>query len=174
MCVIGGSGTQFSVTNSAFSDTDPSLPVKERIAKSERLKRVMAFLQFLCVPAQYEKIVNEYPVEMSNIHGVKTLPLLQPFVEILERPYTDTKWTYTFDLRFSEIQQRMLSLYLTDGITFDEFMDWEEKNIKAACANLETRKATDMAALQRAWDSLAPVRASMADLPEPLDKGTRP
>ncbi|MFH0919603.1 MAG: extracellular solute-binding protein [Fibrobacterota bacterium] len=174
MCVIGGSGTQYSVTNSAVNDVDPALPMRERISKSERLKRVMAFLQFLCVPEQYEKIVNEYPVEISNIKGVKTLPLLQPFSDILERPYTDTKWSFTFDLRFSEIHLRMLSLYLTDGIRFDEFMDWEEKSINAACANLENRKTTDLASMQRAWDSLAPVRASMLDLPTTPEEGKRP
>jgi hypothetical protein len=174
MCVIGGSGTQYSVTNSALRDTDPSLPLEARIARSERLKRVIAFLQFLCIPAQYERIVNEYPAEIPNIRGVKPLPLLQPFCEILERSYTDTKWIYTFDLRFSEIQTRMLGLYLTDGISFDEFLEWEEKNILSACRNLELRKNIDMASLERAWDSLAPLRAAMTGLPRPADEGKRP
>lgn len=158
MCVIGGSGTQYEVTNSAYSDTgDP--------ATSERLKRVVALLQFLMVPENYERVVNEYASLLPNVVGVPVLPSLQPFADILERRYTTTKWIYTFDLKFSDIQARMLELYLNDGISHEEFMDWQADNIHAATRNLLMRKDIDMERLERRWNELAPVRAGMEGLP---------
>jgi raffinose/stachyose/melibiose transport system substrate-binding protein len=158
MCVIGGSANQLEVTNSAFGDTgDP--------ATSERLKRVMALLQFLTLPENCERIVNEYPCFIPNVVGVPVLQPLKPFEEILERPYTTTKWVFTFDLKFSEIQQRMLELYLNEGITLDGFLEWQEENLDAACGNLVTRKPIDVPRLQAAWDAQAPARATMKDLP---------
>ena len=52
---------------------------------------------------------------IPNIVGVTPRPELKDFVDILERRYTTTKWIFSFDLRFSDILERMLSLYLTDG-----------------------------------------------------------
>ncbi len=166
MCVIGGSATQLEVTNSAIDDTDPALPMEERIKESKKLERVIAFLQFLMLPENYERIVNEYACLLPNIEGVPVLEPLQPFAEILDRRYTTTKWVFTFDLRFSEIQRRMLELYLNDGIDLDEFMDWQVSNLDAATSNLLTRKEIDLERLQRTWDELAPVRAGMEDLPD--------
>ena len=168
MCVIGGVATQYEVTNSALRDTDPSLPMAERMAQSERLQRTMAFLQFLTMPANCERVVNEYPSFLANIVGVDVLEPLQPFDDILARRYTTTKWDYTFDLKFSEIQRRMLELYLTDGITLDEFLDkWQIPNIAAATANVKMRKNPDLERLEREWERLAPVRARMVGMPEP-------
>jgi len=166
MCVIGGAATQLEVSNSAIGDTDPNLPMRERMARSERLKRVIAFLQFICLPEQNAQIVNEYPGLLPNIVGVETLPILKPFEEILNRRYTTTKWIFTFDLRFSEIQRRMLELYLTDGIDLDGFLQWQEKNLAAAVANLLQRKAPDMERLERRWQALAPQRKTLVDLPQ--------
>jgi raffinose/stachyose/melibiose transport system substrate-binding protein len=165
MCVIGGAATQLEVSNSAIGDTDPNLPMRERMVRSERLKRVIAFLQFICLPEQNAQIVNEYPGLLPNIVGVETLPILKPFEEILNRRYTTTKWIFTFDLRFSEIQRRMLELYLTDGIDLDGFLQWQEKNLDAAVANLLQRKEPDMERLEKEWQTLAPLRAGFADLP---------
>lgn len=165
MCVIGGAATQLEVTNSAIADTDPSLPMAQRIEQSERLQRVIEFLQFICLPQHNATIVNEYAGLLPNIVGVETLPILEPFERILERRYTTTKWIFTFDLRFSQIQQRMLELYLTDGIDLDGFLDWQEQNIDAACANMRQRKEPDMERLERRWQELAPKRTAMADLP---------
>ncbi len=159
MCVIGGAGTQYEVTNSAYQDTgDP--------ATSERLERVIALLQFLTVPENYERIVNEYASLLPNIIGVPVLPSLQPFADILERRYTTTKWTYTFDLKFSDIQLRMLELYLNDGIDHAEFMDWQVDNLNAAVQNLMLRKDIDFDLLEQRWQALAPVRAEMEGLPD--------
>ncbi len=165
MCVIGGAATQLEVTNSAISDTDPTLPMDQRIAQSQRLKRVIAFLQFLCLPEQYAQIVNEYPHYLPNIVGVDPLPVLQPFEEILARRYTTTKWVYSFDLRFSQIQRRMLELYLTGGAQLDEFLIWQEQNIDAATASMMRRKQPDTHRLEERWQALAPLRAQMAGLP---------
>src|SRR5207245_977426 len=46
-CVIGGSGTQYSITNSAISDMPADMPFEQRVEKSQRLQRVVQFLQFL-------------------------------------------------------------------------------------------------------------------------------
>ena len=174
MCVIGGAATQFEVTNRAVSDTDPSLPLAERMRRSERLKRVIALLQFMCLPEQNELIVCEYPGYVPNIVGVEGLKILEPFERILERRYTTTKWIFTFDLRFSEIQQRMLGLYLTDGIDLAGFLDWQERNLSAACANLRRRKKLDTGRLERAWRAKAPARAGMIDLPPRVRKESAP
>lgn len=165
MCVIGGSAVQLEVTNSAVSDTPADMPFAERMRSSERLKRVMQLLQFLCVPENYERIVNEYECMLPNIVGVPTLPALEPFEEILARRYTTTKWAFTFDLKFYEILRRMVELYLNDGIDLDGFMSWQGENLQAAVDNLELRKEIPMEDLRRAWDERAPARAAMKDLP---------
>jgi hypothetical protein len=172
MCVIGGSGTQLEITCTAIKDTDPSLPMAERMAQSERLQRAVAFLQFLCVPENYERIVNEYPCLLPNVRGVRALPVLKPFETILQRRYTTTKWVFTFDLRFSEIQSRMLGLYLAGGVDEDEFLQWQEDNIRAATVNLMHRKSVDMENLERIWQQKAAIRARYTDLPpEPAEDG---
>ena len=158
MCVIGGSATQLEVTNRSFSDTgDP--------ATSERLVRVMEFLQFITVPENYDRVVNEYTCFLPNIIGVEPREALRPFAEILERRYTTTKWTFSFDLKFSEIQRRMLELYLNDGINLDEFMDWQVSNMDAATLNMLRRVEIDLDEMHEAWDRLAPVREDYFDLP---------
>lgn len=167
MCVIGGSGTQLEVTNSAIGDTDPSLPFSERIERSERLQRSIALLQFICLPENAAQIVNEYPGFIPNIVGVPVLEPLAPFVEILKRRYTSTKWAYSFDLRFNDIMKRMLLLYLYDGIDLDGFLAWQTANVSTASRYLEQRKQPDFAAFEREWQRLAPVRAGYRDLPTP-------
>ncbi len=166
MCVIGGSASQFEVSNSAISDTPRSMPFRERIATSKRLRRVVQFLQFMTLPENYERIVNEYECFLPNIVGVESLPALKPFEEILKRRYTTTKWAFTFDLKFYEILRRMLELYLNDGSDHDGFMQWQEDNIRAAVANLAVRKPIDEAALFQAWEERAPLRAAMEGLPD--------
>ncbi|MGI6459207.1 MAG: hypothetical protein ACOX5J_03775 [Candidatus Hydrogenedentales bacterium] len=157
MCVIGGAGTQYEVSNSAYGDTgDPET--------SERLKRVIALLQFLMVPENYERVVNEYPSMLPNVIGVPVLPAVQPFADILERRYTTTKWVYTFDLKFNDIQERMLELYLNDGIGLEEFMRWQVDNVRTATRNLQLRKPLDLTRLEARWNELAPLRAGMEGL----------
>jgi raffinose/stachyose/melibiose transport system substrate-binding protein len=159
MCVIGGSATQLTVTNSAYRDTgDP--------ATSERLERVMAFLQFLTLPENYGLVVNEYDCFLPNVLGVPVAPSLQPFADILDRRYTTTKWVFTFDLKFNEIQRRMLELYLNDGIDLAEFMRWQEGNLTAATENVLLRKSVDLDRLEQRWETLSSVRADYEGLPD--------
>jgi hypothetical protein len=168
MCVIGGAATQLEITNSAVRDTDPSLPMDERMRQSERLKRVVEFLQFLCLPENCDTIVNEYSCFLPNIVGVEVQPELEPFARILERRYTTTKWIFSFDLLFSEIQQRMLELYLSDqGGDLDEFLAWQERNLEAAAGNFLKRKKDefDEEKLEAAWQAKASLRAGMKDMP---------
>jgi raffinose/stachyose/melibiose transport system substrate-binding protein len=159
MCVIGGAATQFVLTNSSVADTG-------NVETSERVKRCVAFLQYLTLPENCDKIVNETTALLPNIVGVDPKPLLKPFDEILRRDFTTTKWIYTFDLRFSEITNRMLFLYMTDGITLGDFMDWMVANVTSATSTVKRRKSLDMTPLQQKWNELAPLRATMEGLPD--------
>ena len=158
MCVIGEAATQYSVTNSAINDTGSA-------DTSEKLKRVVAFLQFMCLPENTDKVVNEMVALMPNILGVKTHPELHRFQEILERDYAMSKWMFTFDLRFNEIWTRMLFLYLQSGITEDEFMEWVDKNIGLASETIIRRKKLDLAPFEAKWQQTTPIRQQMEDLP---------
>jgi len=159
MCVIGGSATQFTVTNTAFSDTGS-------LATSERLKRVIAFLQFLTLPKNADAVINEVMSFLPNIVGVEPHRELLPFDEFLRRPYTTTKWSYTFDLRFNEVFLRMLDLYLNGGIGEEEYLEWTEKNLDAAARRVIARKKLTFDDLERRWQELAPLRAKMKGLPD--------
>ena len=152
--------------NSAVGDTPMDWPMEKRMGESERLKRVIAFLQFLCLPEQAEKVINEYPCFIPNIVGVESMPDLAVFAKILERRYTTTKWIFSFDLRFSDILNRMLGLYLADGgIGLDEFMEWQMKNVRSGCTKAVARKGIDLSTFDWKWDELAPKRRGMIDLP---------
>jgi ABC-type glycerol-3-phosphate transport system substrate-binding protein len=156
--VIGGSGTQFEVTNSAFDDTrDP--------ATSTKLKRTIAFLQFLTVPENAERVISEILAFLPNVVGAEPRPELRPFAEILKRKYTTTKWVFTFDLRFNEIFRRMLDLHLNGGIEEDEFLDWMEKNNRTASETVVRRKNIDLSKFESAWQAKATIRARMEGLP---------
>ncbi len=169
-CVIGGAATQLEVTNSAVSDTDPNLPFEQRIQESERLKRVVGFLQFLSLPENAALVTNEHPRFIPNIVGVEPLPELEPFQKILERRYTTTKWMNSFDLRFFDVLQRMFALYLEDGATLEELVDWMESNVSASSELFENRKGIDWEALEKKWQELAPAREGMTFLPKPLQE----
>jgi len=117
MCVIGGAGMQYVVTHSAIKDTGD-------IETSQRLKRCIAFLQLLTIPKNADLVVNEPITYLPNIKGTKPHKELLPFDEFLQRRYTTTKWSDTFNLKFNEIFIRMFELYLNDGITEDEFVEW--------------------------------------------------
>ena len=165
MCVIGGSGTTMSVTNSAISDTDPSLPFEERIATSKKLRRTIEFLQFMTLPKNNDRIVNEFPSFLPNVVGVTPMPELESFEEMLDRRYATTKWASSFDVLFVDTFKRMYAMLLADG-NLDNFVDWQMKSIKTAGADYIDRYNPDMTELQIEWDRLAPVRANMIGLPQ--------
>ena len=154
MCVIGGAATQLTLTNSAIKDTNNP-------ATSERLKRCIAFLQFLTIPENAELVINEIAMMLPNINGVEPHAALMPFHDILQRRYTTTKWYFTFDLKFNEIMNRMLLLYLNDGISEDEHMNWTQKNLNAAIDSIMKRKKIDFEGFEQKWQELKPVRQSM-------------
>jgi raffinose/stachyose/melibiose transport system substrate-binding protein len=158
MVVIGGSGTQLEITNSAWDDT-------HNPATSEKLKRAIAFLQFLTTPKNTARVVNEILAFLPNVVGADPRPELMPFHQFLQRRYTTTKWLYTFDLRFNEILTRMLDLYLNDGISEDEFMDWMESNVRTAAETVVKRKGLNLSKFDAKWQELAPLRAHVSELP---------
>ncbi len=159
MCVIGGSAMQFCVTKCAFGDTgDP--------ATSEHLKRVMKFLQFICMPENARRIVNESLQFIPNIVGVEPREPLLPFHDILQRRYTTTKFRYVFDLQFVDILVRMLSLYLNGGCDIDGFLDRLDPFFAQAAERAIQNRKPDLARLEARWNELAPVRAKMRDLPD--------
>jgi hypothetical protein len=164
-CVIGGSAMQYSLSNSAVGDTPRELPLEQRIKKSERLKRAVAFLQFMTTPENAAAVINEPIMFLPNIVGVEPHRELLPFDEILKRRYTSTKWSYTFDLRFNDIMQRMLTLYLNDGIDEDTFIRWMSENIDAACDNITRRKNLDFSEFEKIWAQRKSLRQSLPDLP---------
>jgi len=174
MCVIGGAAQQLEVTNSALADTDPALPFEERLEKSERLKRVIAFLQFLSLPEHTDMVVNEYPCFLPNIVGVQGLPQLEPFEAILTRRYTTTKWVFAFDLRFRDLMTRMLGLFLEDGIDLEGYLRWQEDNIRSSGNSLVRRQGIDFGVFEQRWKELAPMRADMNGLPASVSLSLEP
>lgn len=147
MCVIGGAATQLTLTNRSFSDTgDP--------ATSQRLERCVAFLQFLTAPRNAERVINETSFFLPNIVGVEPLEPLKPFDEILKRPYTMTKWAYTFDLRFSEVQKRLVDLLLNDPLMTPERMAAEMSQwIKLSAATAARRQDLGREELEALWET---------------------
>lgn len=157
--VIGGAGTQFVVTKTAFSDThDPATSVK--------LKRAVAFLQYMTVAENCDMVVNELLAFLPNVNGVEPAPALLPFHEFLQRKSSKTKWLYTFDLRFNEIYRRMLDLYLNDGIDESEFMDWMESNVKSASDTVVRRMSLDLSKYEPKWQEGEALRSQFAELPK--------
>jgi ABC-type glycerol-3-phosphate transport system substrate-binding protein len=167
MCVIGGSAMQYSITNSAVADTDPNLPFAQRVEQSERLKRVIAFLQFLTTPANCDAVVNERIALLPNIKGVEPHAELKPFDDILQRHYAMTKWLYTFDNQWNQVLMRMLELYLNDGIDLEHFTRIMEQDLERATKRITQRKSLDFTAWQKAWDARAAQRARIEELPQP-------
>lgn len=159
MCVIGGAGQQFSVSRRAYSDTDDP-------ATSKRLERVIQFLQFVCLPENAERIINESLMFLPNIIGVDHRPEMQPFADFLERRYTTTKLEQTFGLQFGDILRRMLMLYLNDGCSFEEFMTIIDAGLDQATENMMRTQGIDLDLMQQRWEALAPRRAGMKELPD--------
>jgi raffinose/stachyose/melibiose transport system substrate-binding protein len=166
VAAIGGSAMQYHVTNSAVADTPADMPFDQRVAKSERLKRVIAFLQYLCMPHATDTVVNEIIAFVPNIKGVDGHPALQPFDEFLTRHYAMTKWFFTYDLQFDEVLERMFELYMNDGITEDEFLTWMDRATTSAADTMVGRHHPDFAPLDRAWQEHARMRAQFPELPE--------
>jgi ABC-type glycerol-3-phosphate transport system substrate-binding protein len=158
-CVIGGSAMQYTVTNHAWSDSpnDPD--------KSERLKRVIAFLQFLTTPENCDKVVNEQIALLPNIKGVEPHKELAKFDEILQRRYAMTKWFFTFDNQWNEVLMRMLELYMNDGIDREHFVQVLEKDFERTAARTTARKDLDISRFDKVWNERAAMRAKFSGIP---------
>ncbi len=159
MCVIGGSGNQYLVSNSSFNDTGDQ-------KTSEKLKRCISFLQFLTTPKNTDRVVNEVICFLPNVAGVEPREELRAFDEFLQRRYTTTKWNATFDLRFNEICRRSLALYIDGGSPLEEHLDWMEKDMTSAVESMLRRKDLDLTPYNERWDELAPMRADVKGLPD--------
>jgi raffinose/stachyose/melibiose transport system substrate-binding protein len=159
MCVIGGSAMQYTVTNTAYSDTrDPRT--------SERLKRVIAFLQFLTTPQSCNTVVNEQIALLPNVKGVDPHPELREFDEILQRHYSMTKWYFTFDNQWNQVLLRMLELHMNDGVDREQFMKILEQDLDRAAKRITARKSLDLSRFQQVWEKRQEMRRRLADLPE--------
>jgi ABC-type glycerol-3-phosphate transport system substrate-binding protein len=158
MGVIGGAATQYTVTNSAFSDTqDPNT--------STRVQRCIAFLQFITTPESARSITNELSCLLPNVVGVDPQPALTPFDVFLRRHTAATKWSYTFDLRFSDTLDRMLELYLNNGMEDVLFADLIERNLDIAIEKFNRREPVDYQKLERDWASRKLLRAHLTGMP---------
>jgi len=158
MCVIGGSAMQYCVTNSAYRDTgDP--------VTSERLHRVIGFLQFLTTPANCDMVVNEQIALLPNIKGVEPHAELKPFDDFLKRHYSMTKWVYTFDNQWNQVLLRMLELYLNDGIDRERFTQVIDQDLHRATGRITQRKSLDVSRFQQVWDERAEQRKRFKELP---------
>lgn len=156
-CVIGGGGTMYEVTSTAFSDT-------LEIETSKRLKRVVQFLQFITTPLVNDMIVNEPKRLISNINGVEVMPGFERFEEILTRRYACSKWIFTFGLKFADMQGRMLQMYLDGWIDEDELLEWFESNVALNTKAYVEKNPMDFAPFEKEWQrrGLVPVRDAAA------------
>ena len=157
-CVVAGARSQLCVTKTAFSDTKST-------STSERLKRVIAFLQFITIPRNYELIVNEAPMNIPNIVGAKVPPHLSPFVDIASRRMNPSKWQFTFNNRFSDTIQRMANLYIENGISEAEFLRWIDETMQRAIEDSIRHKDPHFDELEKNWKKLASRRIGKAGLP---------
>ena len=157
-CVIGGSAMQYSVTNHAWSDTDDP-------NTSERLKRVIAFLQFLTTPKNCDMVVNEQIALLPNIKGVEPHKELEPFDRILQRHYSMTKWFFTFDMQWDQVLMRMLELYLNDGVDEPTFVKLLEEDIQRTTKRTIERKNLDVSRFEKVWADRAEMRKKFKELP---------
>lgn len=107
-CVIGGAGTQFHVTRRAISDGD--------------LEPTIDFLRFITTPDHASQIVNEAGMFIANIVDAQLPQALAPFAEIIMRRYCTIKWHYSLGHRFTDHRERLIELFLNDGLSLDEFM----------------------------------------------------
>ncbi len=151
--VIGGAGVQYSVSNSAV--------------RKNQVKQVMDFLYYLTRPDNAERIISEAGIFIPNIKGAKMSPGLEPFAEIIKHRYCTVKWIASFRTEFNDIHQRLIELYLGDGIRLDEFLEKVDANTN--------READELLAMhtqpgsQDLWDFRDPKWGKGWDKPGPGD-----
>lgn len=136
-CVIGGAGTQFSVTNRARSDGELELAID--------------ILRFLTRPGNAERIVGEGGMYIPNVRGAKVAPEVQPFRDILRRRYCTVKWLFSLDLEFTDVERRLIALFLEDGISLEGFLEELDRQMRAAADRMIAKEGWDFSGFQRTW-----------------------
>lgn len=112
--VIGGSGIQLHVTNSAKI--------------YDHLDKVIDFLMFYTAPQNFERVLNETMLFLPNIKEIKIAEELVPINEIFQRRYCSIKWLESFDSKYKSYWQRNLDLFLNDGLSMEEYLTKLETN----------------------------------------------
>ncbi|NQT83175.1 carbohydrate ABC transporter substrate-binding protein [bacterium] len=156
--VIGGAGVQYSVSNSAV--------------RKNQVEQVMDFLYYLTRPDNAERIINEAGIFIPNIKGAKMSPGLEPFAEIIKHRYCTVKWIASLRTEFNDVHQRLIELYLGDGISLDEFLEKVDENMN--------READELIALHTGpgakdfWDFSDPKWGEGWNKPGPSDAAQCP
>ncbi len=129
--VIGGSGMQYSVTRTAKKrdEQDPG-----------HLEQVIDFLQFMTLPKNAVPVVNEASLFVPNFAGAELAPELEPFLEIIDKRYTTTKWRDTLDRRWLDRNRRLIELFLGDALSLDEFMTLMDENNRDTARRIADRE----------------------------------
>ncbi|MCI0515314.1 ABC transporter substrate-binding protein [candidate division KSB1 bacterium] len=113
--VIGGAGIQLHVTRRAVDDGD--------------LEAAVDFLRFITTPAHASEIANEAGMFISNVRGAFLPQNLAPFAEIVLKRYCTAKWQFSLGHRFTDHRERMVELFLNNGISLDDFLVELEKSM---------------------------------------------
>ncbi len=151
--VIGGAGVQYSVSNSAV--------------RRNQVDQAIDFLHFLTRPDNAEKIINEAGLFIPNIIGAQMSRELAPFAEIIRHRYCTVKWLNSFRTEFTDMNQRLIELFLGDGISLDEFLERADEYMN--------READELLAIHTAqgatdfWDFSDPKWGTGWNTPGPSD-----
>ncbi len=156
--VIGGAAVQYSVSNSAV--------------RKNQVEQAMDFLYYLTRPDNAERIIGEAGLFIPNIKGAKMSAGLEPFAEIIKHRYCTVKWIASFGTEFNDIHQRLIELYLGDGISLEEFLKKVDENMN--------READDLLAVHTQpgakdfWDFSEPKWWKKWNKPGPSDPARCP
>jgi raffinose/stachyose/melibiose transport system substrate-binding protein len=151
--VIGGAGVQYSVSNSAV--------------RKNQVEQVIDFLYYITKPDVAARIIGEAGLFIPNIKGAEMSEGLEPFAEIIKHRYCTVKWLNCFRTEFTDMHQRLIELYLGDGISLDEFLRRVDENMN--------READELLAIHTApgakdfWDFSDPVWGENWNNPGPSD-----
>lgn len=156
--VIGGAGMQYSVSSSAI--------------RKNQAEQAMDFLYYLTRPDNAERIIGEAGLFIPNIKGAKMSSELQPFAEIIKHRYCTVKWLNSFRTEFTDMHQRLIELFLGDGISLDEFLLNVDENMN--------READELLAIHTRpgakdfWDFSDPKWGEAWNKPGPSDASRCP
>jgi raffinose/stachyose/melibiose transport system substrate-binding protein len=135
--VIGGSGIQLHITNSAEI--------------YNHLDLVIDFLMFYTAPQNFERVLNETMMFLPNIKGIKVAEELKPINEIFQRRYCSIKWLESFGAKYKSYWQRNLDLFLNDGLTIDQYLAKLETNFTQYINETVEEQNWDFSAYEKKW-----------------------